>query len=240
VFAAEIEVLKMADFTHGGALKSYRDLMRQRPEWFRNNPLGGITILTSDADVERARNEAQQFRASRGMDTSDLRVGLLARDAYMTIVRDAVRFPDGSYGLYNRIIETSPVAILPILSGRPVMVEVFRHGLRDWSLEFPRGGCDAGESLEDSARREVKEEIGANVVRMSSLGEFTPGGSSLSIRAQLFAAEIDAIGDFDVSEGVRCVRELDVSEIEDKIVSGTIIDGFSIALFTRARLSRLI
>jgi ADP-ribose pyrophosphatase len=214
--------------------------MRQNPEWFRNNPLGGITIVTSDEDVERAREEARKSRVAKGLMTADLRVGLIARDAYMTIVRDAVRFPDGSYGLYNRIIELSPVAILPVLAGLSVMVEVFRHGLRDWSLEFPRGGSDPGESPEESAKREVKEEIGANVTRMTSLGEFTPGGSSLSMRAHLFAAEIDAIGNFDVSEGVRSVRALAVAEIEQKIVSGAIIDGFTIALFTRARLSGLI
>jgi ADP-ribose pyrophosphatase len=230
----------MEDFAHEDTLKSYRELMRKYPEWFHNNPGGGITIVTSDEDVEKARSEARKFRSSKGLSTTDLRVGLIARDAYMTIVRDAVRFPDGSYGLYNRIIETSPVAVLPVLAGKPVMVEVFRHGLRDWSLEFPRGGCDPGESLEDSARREVKEEIGANVTKLTSLGQFTPGGSSLSIRAHLFAAEIDAIGEFDVSEGVRSVHALDVVEVEEKIMTGVIIDGFSMALFMRARLSGLI
>lgn len=48
----------------------------------------------------------------------------------------------------------------------------------------------------------------------AGLGQFTPGGSSLSIRAHLLVARIDQIG--------------------------VIIDGFTMALFLRARLRQLI
>ena len=230
----------MDDFSHDGARAGYRLLMQQRPEWFRNDPRGGITILTADADVDRACEEAQRYRAAHGLSVTDLRAGLLARDAYMTIVRDAVRFPDGSLGLYNRIIETEAVAVLPLMAGRPVMMSVFRHGLRNWSLEFPRGGCDEGEAPEGCAVRELKEEIGANAVTLTSLGGFTPGGSSISNRGHLFAAEIDAIGRHDAQEGVEDVRAMNVACVERRITSGEIIDGFSLALFTRARLAGLI
>jgi ADP-ribose pyrophosphatase len=214
--------------------------MQERPEWFCNDPRGGITILTSDAEVNEACREAEKFRAAHGISVADVRAGLLAHDPYMTVVRDAVRFPDGSLGLYNRFIETSPVAVLPLLDDRPVMMSVFRHGLRGWSLEFPRGGCNEGESAEAGAIRELHEEIGAETLKLIPLGEFTPGGSSLSIRARLFAAEIHGIGGYDILEGVEDVRAMDVATVEQKILSSEIIDGFSLALFTRARLAKLI
>ena len=147
---------------------------------------------------------------------------------------------DGALGLYNRIIETAPVAVLPLLGGRPVLMKVFRHGLRDWSLEFPRGACDAGETPEAGVRRELAEEIGAQAPELIPLGQFTPGGSSLSIRAWLFAAEIDRIGTRDLREGIEDVRDVDVATLEQKILSSEIIDGFTLALFTRARLAKLI
>jgi len=230
----------MDEYSRAGAREAYRRLMREKPEWFCNHPRGGITIVTSDAEVELASVQAGQYRKAHGLVEMDLRPGVLARDAYMTVVRDAVRFPDGSYGLYNRIIESSPVAVLPLLRGRSVMMKVFRHGLRDWSLEFPRGGCDDGESYEASAIRELKEEIGAKTLRLIPLGEFTPGGSSLSIRAHLFGAEIEGIGCGDALEGIEEVRAMEVVEVEHSISSGEIIDGFSLALFTRARLANLI
>jgi ADP-ribose pyrophosphatase len=230
----------MGDFSASGALSGYRALLREKPDWFHNHPRGGIRILTEDDDVERACREAARFRAAHGLSTADLRAGLLAHDPYMTVVRDAVRFPDGSLGLYNRIIETAPVAVLPLLDGRPVLMKVFRHGLRDWSFEFPRGACDAGEGPDAGARRELHEEIGARALKLIPLGQFTPGGSSLSIRALLFAAEIDRIGTRDLREGIEDVRAVDVTTLEQKIASSEIIDGFSLALFTRARLAKLI
>lgn len=230
----------MEDFSDNGTLAGYRALMRARPEWFRNNPGGGIAILTADTEIEQARRDAERFRAARGLSVCDLRVGLLAHDPYMTVVRDAVRFPDGTLGLYNRVIETSPVAVLPLLGGRPVLIKVFRHGLREWSWEFPRGACEGGESPEAGARRELEEEIGGNVLELISLGEFTPGGSSLSIRARLFAAVVDRIGRRDVQEGIEEIRAMQLATVEYKILSGEIIDGFSIALFARARLAKLL
>lgn len=219
---------------------AYLGLMRQWPEWFRNHPQGGIEILTSPDEVAQAQQAAGAFRAERGLDTADLRAGLLARDPYMTIVRDAVRFPDGSLGLYNRILETNPVAVIPLLDGRPVMMRVFRHGLRDWSLEFPRGACDTGEAHEAAARREVAEEIGAETLELIPLGTFTPGGSSLSIRAHLFAARVGVLGSGDALEGIEDVRAMDVAEVEARMASGEVIDGFSLALFLRARLNGLV
>jgi ADP-ribose diphosphatase len=230
----------MEDFSERGARAGYRALMQSKPEWFLNHPRGGITILTAEADVERACREAERARAARGLSVADVRAGLLARDPYMTIVRDAVRFPDGSLGLYNRVIETAPVAVLPLLDGRPVLMKVFRHGLRDWSLEFPRGACDEGEGPETGVRRELEEEIGARALKLLPLGQFTPGGSSLSIRAWLFAAEIDGIGKRDLREGIEEVRAMDIAAVEEKIRSSEIIDGFTLALFTRARLAKLI
>jgi ADP-ribose pyrophosphatase len=122
------------------------------------------------------------------------------------------------------------VAVLPLLDGRPVLMKVFRHGLRDWSLEFPRGACDDGEEPETGVCRELEEEIGARALKLIPLGQFTPGGSSLSIRAWLFAAEIDGIGKRDLREGIEDVRAMDIATVEEKIRSSEIIDGFSLAL----------
>lgn len=230
----------MANSNDTAGWPAYERLMHEWPEWFVNHPRGGIEILTDPVEVAAARKAALEFRGARGLSTDDLRVGLLARDPYMTIVRDAVRFPDGTLGLYNRILETNPVAVIPILDGRPVMMRVFRHGLRDWSLEFPRGACDAGETHDAAARREVAEEIGAETLELIPLGSFTPGGSSLSIRAHLYAAKVDKLGAVDAVEGIQDVRAMEVGEVEELMGSGEVIDGFSLALFLRARLKGLV
>lgn len=223
-----------------GDMEAYYRLIADRPELFRNAPAGGVDILTRPEEVRAAREEAAAFRRARGMIADDTRTGVLASDPYMMIIRDAVRFPNGSMGLYNRIIEYNPIAILPLLGERAVMIRVYRHGLRDWSWEFPRGGCDAGETPEQAAIREVGEEVGSPAVSIRPLGTFTPGGSSLSIRAHLFLAHVEGVGASDPLEGITDVVAMPIPEIERMVVDNVIIDGFSLALFTKARLAKLI
>jgi len=230
----------MDRFSQPQSLTAYAVLMREMPHLFRNRGPNSIEILSAPQEIEAAQQAALQMRESRGLDTSDLRAGVIARDPYMIVLRDAVRFPDGSLGLYNRIVEAESVAVLPLIGDRLVLLKIFRHGLRDWSLEFPRGGCEAGESPEASARREVREEIGAEIDELIPLGRFTPGGSSLTIAAHFFAARIKAFGAPDRADGIESIETLPVAKVEDLMRNSTIIDGFTLSLFLRARLAGLV
>ncbi|GBE42301.1 ADP-ribose pyrophosphatase [bacterium BMS3Bbin10] len=234
-----LEAGDVDDHSQAAALERYFSLLQAHPEWFENHN-GGIELLTGVNEIRAAQNAVREVRAARGLDISDLRVGVLASDPFMTVLREAVRFPDGSLGLYNRIVELRCVAVLPLLDGKPVMIRIFRHGLRNWSLEFPRGGCDRGEPPEDAARRELREEIGAEVQELLPLGEFTPGGSSLSIRADLYAAHIDRTGAPDRADGIETIEIIPVAKIEALIQSSQIIDGFTLGLFLRARLAGVV
>lgn len=218
------------------ALAAYFALMRELPHLFENRGPDSIEILSDPADIAAAQEAAAQARRARGLDTGDLRAGVLARDPYMIVLRDAVRFPDGSLGLYNRIVEARSIAVLPLLDGRPVLLRIFRHGLRDWSLEFPRGGCEGGETSEQAARREVREEIGAQIDELVPLGRFTPGGSSLTIGADFFAARIGATGAPDRADGIAAIEVMSVADVEMLIRDSAIIDGFTLSIFLRARL----
>ena len=230
----------MRDYSEKGALSDYMVLVRTQPNLFENAGDNGIEILTTEVEIHEACAAARSERIANGMDVDDLRVGLLASDPFMTVMRDAVRFPNGSLGLYNRIVERSSVAILPLLDGQPVVLKIYRHGLRAWSLEFPRGARDRGETHEDAARRELHEEIGGHATNLRSLGEFTPGGSSLMIRAHLFAADVDKIGELDRREGIEAIHVVDVEKVERLIQRGEIIDGFTMATFLRARLAGIV
>ncbi len=227
------------DWSSDGVWRDYTLFRKSNPEMFRPAP-NGISILRKSDEIRSAQAAVGRERTHAGHATSDLRVGLLATDPYMTVLRDAVRFPDGSVGLHNRIIEGRSIAVPPMLEDRVVLIRIFRHGLQDWSLEFPRGGVASGESAPAAARRELKEEIEANTHELIDLGPFTPGGSSLSIRSQLYFAQIDGTGEPQRSEGINEIVLLDCAEFEARISDGTIFDGFSLSLFARAPIRNLL
>lgn len=229
-----------ASFTEKATLSRYLKLVSEKPELARNPPDGDIVVLTEPDLIRKACREVYKARAAQGLDCDDVRAGVLASDPYMTVVRDAVRFSDGGFGLYNRVIENGSVAVLPVIKGRPVVIRIFRHALRDWCLEFPRGAMEPGESAEETVCREIREEIGAEVERIIDLGPFTPGGSSICILSRLFYAEVSGIRAVAHAEGISEAIACPVAEVERLIADGRIFDGFSIAVFARARLKGLV
>lgn len=230
----------MKDFSSDDMLARYRRTLSEKPDLARNPPGAAIELLTGDHDIALVQEEVRRTRGGRGLDTTDLRVGTLAADPYLVLLRDAVRFADGSYGLYNRIVEAPTVAVLPVCDGKPVLIRIFRHAVRAWSIEFPRGSVDAGESVDTTLRREIREEIGAKVMNWQHLGDFSPGGSTIAAISHLCFATVDAIGSVDAAEGIAEAFAVTIDQLEMMIRTAQIIDGFSISLFARARLSRLI
>jgi hypothetical protein len=55
---------------------------------------------------------------------------VLAVDPYLVVMRDAVRFADGGYGLYSRLLVPGGAAILPVLGNSIALFHRFRHGTR--------------------------------------------------------------------------------------------------------------
>ena len=80
-------------------------------------------------------------------------------------VREVVKHPGGA-------------AVLPVFSnGDVLLVEQFRYPMRQSLLELPAGKIDPGELPEETAARELEEEVGFRAGRLEKLAAFytTPG-----------------------------------------------------------------
>lgn len=215
---------------------SYEDLCRDRPQMFANVP-DGIEILLDPADIEAARR-------SVGPDEP---VGVVYCDRFITLVRDAVRFPGGALGLYLRVLpaEDAPgVVVLPLIdTGQDgpgvVLVEHYRHATRAWHLEAPRGIGEAGATAPQNAVRELGEELGVRLDGLTSLGKVYADTGLLGGYAELYAARIPGIGTLDTAEGIRRAVVLPPRRAEELVGRGGITDGYTIAALTRARLAGL-
>ncbi|MFF0445649.1 NUDIX hydrolase [Streptomyces sp. NPDC004609] len=214
-------------------MTAYDRLRTERPELFGNDP-EGIDILLDPAEVEEAR---------RAVGT-DEPVGVVYADRYVTLLRDAVRFPGGALGLYVRLVhtESSPgVVVLPLVGGdRIVLVEHYRHATRAWHWELPRGmAAREDTSGEDNAVRELREELGVVARELIPLGPVHPDTGLLGGCVEMYAARVDGVGVLDAAEGIRRAVARPWWEVERMIASGEVSDGFTIAAFTRARLAGL-
>src|SRR5882762_10182094 len=112
---------------------------------------GEIEIVTDLAEVTSIENKQIERLMKKGWSEEEARessrTGIVAQDIFWIWLRDAVIFPTGATGTYDRLLWQKSmerligVAVLPILSnGRVVLNLNFRHATRSWEFEIPRGG----------------------------------------------------------------------------------------------------
>jgi len=81
-------------------------------------------------------------------------------------------------------------------AGRPVdtlLVKQWRPPVNNFTIEFPAGLIDLGESVEEAAVRELKEETGYTVSRVLSISDPLPLSPGLTNEcARLVTVEVDA------------------------------------------------
>ena len=224
-----------------GCLARYRTLLAQYPDHFRDPADSPIAILTADQDIEAAQREEAARRIAQGLSFPDVRVGVLASDPYLgKLTRDAVRFADGTLGVYNRHIGEAGCVMLPIIAGSVVLIRIFRHATREWAWEFPGGRLSPGEDPAIAALHELEEEIGARDPVLTPLGSIYPYPAFSSARIHLFAAEIDQVGEPQRAEGIASIEMVPPARLLEMVDTGEIMDASAIACIMRAKLRGLI
>lgn len=126
------------------ALAAYNKYRAQHPELFTNPPNPAFELVT-DLDQQRA-----------------VGAGIMYQDSYSILLRDAVRFRNGYLGPYTRIVPAADhggAAVLPLLDSKIVLIDHQRHATRVSHWEIPRGFAQGSESPEETARREIMEEL---------------------------------------------------------------------------------
>ena len=128
------------------------------------------------------------------------------------------------------------VVILPIYQEKIVLIHHFRHATRLWHWEFPRGFGESSVLPINQAKKEVCEEIGGKIEKIKEIGSVYINTGLEGNQTKIFIAWISSIGDLETDEGISDFRMLSVKELEEKINTGEINDGFTISAFTKARI----
>ncbi len=86
--------------------------------------------------------------------------------------------------------------------GDEVLLVRHNYGHRLWT--FPGGGVHKGESFEDGARREIQEELGVTIHKLTPLGSYVSTYEYKNVTLECFSADVAgplvAIDDFEIAE----------------------------------------
>jgi len=140
---------------------------------------------------------------------------------------DEAGLPDGSESTREWIKHPGACAVVPVFeNGDVMMIRQFRYPIEQIFWEVPAGKIDAGETQDETAVRELKEESGLKADQLHYLGHFYPGvGYSdeiIHIYIALGLQELEQQTDAD--EFVEKER-IPFSEAMEMISTGEINDG---------------
>ena len=105
------------------------------------------------------------------------------------IQRDLIQRPNGPQ-TYDTVHHIGAVAMVPIDAyGRILFVRQYRHAARRRLLELPAGTLEEGEPVEDTAQREMREEVGMAPGHLTKLAEFFLAPGYSTERMHIYLAE---------------------------------------------------
>ncbi|WP_406836640.1 NUDIX hydrolase [Streptomyces sp. AHU1] len=115
------------------------------------------------------------------------------RNAYGSLYDDAVVSPGGKPGRYLRWKWSNPgVVIVPRWADTVALVPSFRYPIGDLSWEFPRGGREPDESVEQAAARELNEETGLTATATKRLGVLYADTGLIESPIEVVEAHVEA------------------------------------------------
>jgi ADP-ribose pyrophosphatase len=210
-------------------LARYDEIRAERPALFAN-PEGAAYELVFDPQVQEEvanRSAARLRELGRPEEYGDM--GVIYEDAFFIAMRDTVRFRDGYTGPYIRWVAQAAsegAVVLPIFSdGRILLTRQFRHHIRDWQWETPRGFAEPGDEGSETAVRELREEIGITAEKVEFLGRLTDDNPCELWLARLDVDSYAALPDGATIEGIDEFRLVTADELRDVIASGKVTDG---------------
>ena len=159
----------------------------------------------------------------------------------LRVVRAEFEAPDGSTFERDIVRHPAAVAVVPIIEEgtAAILLRQFRAPFETNVLEIPAGLCDVeGEPLEDTARRELVEEIGMQAGRLEPLAHFWNAVGSNDAVTHLFMGldlEPRSLDRQSVEEQHMTVEHVSLDDVPSMISAGTLTDAKTIIGLLLAR-----
>lgn len=165
-----------------------------------------------------------------------LSTALRYQSPFFEVYEDQVIRPDGKPGQYATVSIIPGVAVLPIdQAGQVYLTRQFRYSLGRESLEVACGGRREDETAQQSAERELREELGIEALQWTNLGECHVDTSIVWNPVELFLAQ-QCIRTAPQREGTEQIETIQIllAEAAEQVVSGGIVHALSCTLILKA------
>lgn len=157
-------------------------------------------------------------------------------NAWLQLFHDEVDRPDGGPGIYGVVHFRNRAAGVVAVGddGRILLVGQHRYTLDAYSWEVPEGGVADGETMEEGARRELREETGFEADAWTPMFAFTTSNSVTDERGEILLATGLRPGEAspEATEDL-AVRWATLDEVIAEIDRGEIHDLMTIAAVAR-------
>lgn len=180
------------------------------------------------ADVNKTEIVAELMRLE---EVYHYHFGIVYESSYHRLIVDPIVTDEGRLFPYERMMPTNQdgVVILTRYKGKYLLLRQFRHAIRRDQYAFPRGFSDPGCTPEEDVRRELREELGAELVdEPAKLGRIVSDSGLTGGCAHVFLAEIKCYEQHPATEGIRRVVLLEQAELDEWVHAGKIDDGFTL------------
>ena len=148
---------------------------------------------------------------------------------WYSVRQDEIVTPDGKPGVYNTIESPTSVWIVPVThDGQIVLIYNYRYTINEWCWEVPAGSQENGYSLLDTARKELKEEVGGVAESMTQIGRFyTANGICNEVGYHFLATGVTLTEPNHEATEVMEIHAKPVDEVMAMVRNGRITDGNS-------------
>lgn len=158
---------------------------------------------------------------------------------WIKVNHNEVITPGDTNGIYGVVhYKNYAVGILPLdKTGNTYLVGQYRYPLKSYSWEIPEGGCPEGTDLLETAKRELKEEVGLTATKWRPLLTMHLSNCVSDEIAHIYIAQ-------DLTEGIAepeeteelVIKKLPFLEVYEMVLAEEITDAMSVAAILKAKI----
>lgn len=159
------------------------------------------------------------------------------KNPWIEVVEDQVTRPDGKPGIYGTVHFFDGISVLPVdEQGFVYLEKIFRYALGNEGIETVTGRVDPGELPIESAKRELKEEVGIEAKEWIPLGTTDPFTDAVYHTAHLFIARGLTCGERNLGgDEIITVVKVPFAESVRMVMASEITHGQSCVLILKAK-----